>query len=138
MLQPQMSSLPQPYAHNLTTSIQQPIAQLPPGNELSGQKGCVWRVRTDPVVTNAVVRESADLRSPEKKQLLPGDTCIQAGPMVKDQSGVVRMPIDPTGWVSVHARALNGPTFLEMIQEPQPAPVQLEEPQEPQVAKQEE
>ena len=114
------------------------------------------QVRTDPVVTNAVVRESADLRSPEKQQLLPGvccvvtcngrivihrvsgDTCIQAGPMVKDQSGVVRMPIDPTGWVSVHARALNGPTFLEMIQEPQPAPVQSEEPQEPLVAKQEE
>ena len=46
--------------------------------------------------------------------------------MVKSQSGVVRMPIDPTGWVSVHARSINGPTFLEMIQEPQPAANQEE------------
>ena len=27
------------------------------------------------------------------------------------------MPIEPTGWVSVHAREVNGPTFLEMVPE---------------------
>ena len=35
--------------------------------------------------------------------------------MVQAGTGVMRMPIEPTGWVSVHARAMNGPTFLEMV-----------------------
>ena len=45
--------------------------------------------------------------------------------MVSAQSGVVRMPIEPEGWITVHARAVNGPTFLEMLPE---APGPTEQP----------
>ncbi len=63
------------------------------------------------------VREAADMSSLETRRLLPGDTCVQAGETIRVDPGVVRMPIEPDGWVTVHARAIGGPTFLELAPE---------------------
>ncbi|CAE7661352.1 unnamed protein product [Symbiodinium sp. CCMP2592] len=37
-------------------------------------------------------------------------------------NGLVRMPVEPDGWVTVHARHINGPTFLSEAQNEGPVP----------------
>lgn len=88
------------------------------GEEKEGKRGRVWRVKTDSRdFQDAIVREGADMSSQEIRRLIPGNTCVQSGPMVCVDPGVVRMPILPKGWVTVHARSIGGPTFLEILPE---------------------
>lgn len=86
--------------------------------EVSGSAGKQWKVREGSKdFADAIVREAAEMSSMEIKRLVPGDRCVQAGPMRRVDPGVVRMPIKPSGWVTVHARQIGGPTFLELVSE---------------------
>lgn len=62
---------------------------------------------------NVTVRRTADTKSAEVRKLQPGDVCVQEGPMMRQEPGIVRMPVRD-GFVTVHARFVGGPTFLEM------------------------
>eukprot|EP00392_Amoebophrya_sp_AT5.2_P009996 g10027.t1 len=98
----------------------------PTPEETSGTKGTKWRVRVGcKDFADAIVREKADMSSNEVRRLVPGDVCVQNGETLRVDPGVVRMPIEPMGWVTVHARAIGGPTFLELLPED---PVVEEEP----------
>jgi len=86
-----------------------------------GYAGAQWKVRECDDFQYVIIRKGKDVLSAETQRLLPNDICVQDGPMETLESGVVRMPIrDPTGanpegWVTVHARLLNGPTFLDLV-----------------------
>lgn len=79
-----------------------------------GYVGARWVARDSPDYPFVIVRATHDVQSGEIERLMPGDSCVQNGDMSTLESGVVRMPIKPEGWVSVHARLLNGPTFLDL------------------------
>lgn len=94
---------------------------LTPEEQIS-RANLMWRVRTDALeFKDAIVRAKVEMSSAETRRLLPGDTCVQRGAMVRVDPGVVRMPIEPDGWVTVHARIIGGPTFLELVPEEQVA-----------------
>jgi len=82
-----------------------------------GKQGLRWKACELDDYPFVIIRETKDVASEEKGRLVPNQICVQAGEMIILESGVVRMPIYPEGWVSVHARLLNGPTFLEMCGE---------------------
>jgi len=83
-----------------------------------GYVGARWTARESSDYPFVIIRETKDVQSAEIGRFEPGQSCIQAGEMTTLESGVVRMPIKPEGWVSVHARLLNGPTFLDLAAEP--------------------
>eukprot|EP00811_Abedinium_folium_P032649 NODE_5678_length_1745_cov_1.321384.p1 GENE.NODE_5678_length_1745_cov_1.321384~~NODE_5678_length_1745_cov_1.321384.p1 ORF type:complete len:346 (-),score=69.26 NODE_5678_length_1745_cov_1.321384:707-1744(-) len=85
-----------------------------------GSVGQRWRVIDDSVqqFMSVIVRESVNVESPEVRRILPGEICTQRGLQQTDPRGIVRMPIEPSGWVTVHAKAADGPTFLEMVGQP--------------------
>lgn len=58
-----------------------------------------------------IVREGPTLGSQQLRLINPGDVVEQKGP-TQMVGGLLRMPILPEGWVTVHARRCNGPTFL--------------------------
>ena len=43
---------------------------------------------------------------------------MQTGSAVKLPPGIMRIPIHPKGWVSVHAKLVGGPTFMEEVNLP--------------------
>lgn len=77
-----------------------------------GFVGQRWRVRKAPDFEDVIVRASQEVTSPELRRILPNETCIQRGACVELPTGLVRMPVEPDGWVTVHARIIRGPTFM--------------------------
>lgn len=75
-----------------------------------GHIGQHWAVRD----TGIIVRQTAALDSDEIRFIGPKHFTFitQRGPTVTLPSGIVRMPIEPEGWVTLHAHAIGGPTLL--------------------------
>lgn len=61
----------------------------------------------------AVVRETEDVTSKILRHIVPNEVVIQRGMSVEVSGGLVRIPVQPEGWTTVHARKIGGPTFLE-------------------------
>lgn len=72
-----------------------------------------WRVLQSKDFTDVIVRESKEVQSKLLKNMTPGQVVTQRGASQRLASGLVRMPIEPEGWVTVHARYIGGPTFME-------------------------
>lgn len=66
-----------------------------------------------PGVPDVIVREAQEVGSRELRRHQPNEILIQRAATVELPNGLVRMPVLPDGWVTVHARNLGGPTFLE-------------------------
>lgn len=82
-----------------------------------GSAGQMWIVRKSPQFQDVIVRDSQEVTSKELRRILPNETCIQRGDTITLPNGLVRMPVRPAGWVTVHARHINGPTFLEEVKD---------------------
>lgn len=95
---------------------QKPVTSVP-----EGCPGRVWIVLHSPHFKDVIVRASQEVTSKELRRIMPGETCFQRDYTVTLPTGLVRMPVEPDGWVTVHARHINGPTFLsEVAEELQP------------------
>mmetsp|Transcript_36642 Transcript_36642/g.80290 ORF Transcript_36642/g.80290 Transcript_36642/m.80290 type:complete len:1045 (-) Transcript_36642:149-3283(-) len=95
-----------------------------PSEPSEGYKGQTWRVLVSTDFRDVIVRKSFEVSSPVLKHIKPTEECTQRGPTVRTSTGLVRMPVEPDGWVTVHARAIKGPTFLEESGPPGPQPPQ--------------
>eukprot|EP00428_Durinskia_dybowskii_P018311 CAMPEP_0170211566 /NCGR_PEP_ID=MMETSP0116_2-20130129/5399_1 /TAXON_ID=400756 /ORGANISM="Durinskia baltica, Strain CSIRO CS-38" /LENGTH=863 /DNA_ID=CAMNT_0010462101 /DNA_START=37 /DNA_END=2629 /DNA_ORIENTATION=- len=119
MAQAPMQQRPPIGAASMSTG--QPPAQQSEGQRAAAQQrpegrpGQVWRVLASKEFADVIVRETQEVGSRELRRHLPGDTCTQRGMTITLPSGLVRMPVQPDGWVTVHARHIGGPTFLEEI-----------------------
>mmetsp|Transcript_35267 Transcript_35267/g.56738 ORF Transcript_35267/g.56738 Transcript_35267/m.56738 type:complete len:309 (-) Transcript_35267:149-1075(-) len=131
MQQQQQPPQPPPPPSSQQQPMQQPMSsKLPPAPQLpgpggakpEGRPGQVWVVAHSPHFTDVIVRASQEVTSKEVRRVLPGEVCSQRDMTITLPSGLVRMPIQPDGWVTVHARHINGPTFL--TEAPEPAPPQ--------------
>lgn len=80
-----------------------------------GRTGQMWKVLQSKEFCDVIVRETQEVASQELRRIMPNEVCMQRGPTVVISTGLVRMPISPEGWVTVHARAIGGPTFLEEV-----------------------
>jgi len=90
-----------------------PAAPSRPGaRQPEGGPGQSWRVLYSDRFYGAIVREGVEVSSKELHVIPPAEVCIQRGPVVELPDGIVRMPIEPDGWVTVHARHVDGPTFM--------------------------
>uniref|UniRef100_A0A7S1PR34 Uncharacterized protein n=1 Tax=Alexandrium catenella TaxID=2925 RepID=A0A7S1PR34_ALECA len=87
--------------------------------EDAGSAGCWWRICTQDEV---LVRGGISLFSDEVRRLQPGGRVQQAGLARRyisgQMSGIVRIPIQPNGWVTADARAAGGPRYLERTDAP--------------------
>lgn len=79
---------------------------------LLGGAGFLWRVRHDRAFSHVKVRRTADVHSEELWRHLPGEVCVQRGAAMM-LPGLVRLPVEPDGWVTLQAEGVGGPTFLE-------------------------
>jgi len=85
-----------------------------------GFVGAKWRI---PYRGNndVVVRKDIDMRSEKMGTFFPGHELRQRGPaeifMDGEFCGLIRMPIQPEGWVTVDATSCNGPVYLEQVEE---------------------
>jgi len=74
------------------------------------------------VLTVVIVRETLSLWSDQIKSIEPGAVLQQAGPAQQFVSGavrgVVRLPIEPHGYVTADASSAKGPRFLRAIDPP--------------------
>ena len=79
-------------------------------NTEEGHIGQQWAVRK----IGVIVRQTEDLDGDEIRFIGPEDPVVitQRGPTVTLPCGIVRMPIEPEGWVTLHAHAIGGPTLL--------------------------
>eukprot|EP00927_Polykrikos_kofoidii_P029439 TRINITY_DN25467_c1_g1_i1.p1 TRINITY_DN25467_c1_g1~~TRINITY_DN25467_c1_g1_i1.p1 ORF type:complete len:357 (-),score=80.47 TRINITY_DN25467_c1_g1_i1:104-1063(-) len=77
-----------------------------------GFPGQRWRVLRSKAFSDVIARETEEVTSPEVRRIMPGEVVQQRGLSMELASGLVRMPIEPTGWVTLHARVMGGPTFL--------------------------
>eukprot|EP00931_Biecheleriopsis_adriatica_P107378 TRINITY_DN8171_c0_g4_i1.p1 TRINITY_DN8171_c0_g4~~TRINITY_DN8171_c0_g4_i1.p1 ORF type:complete len:953 (-),score=253.71 TRINITY_DN8171_c0_g4_i1:78-2936(-) len=96
----------------------------PPGStsEGEGRPGQVWVVMHSPYFQDVIVRATQEVTSKELRRILPGEVCTQRDLTVTLPNGLVRMPVQPDGWVTAHARNINGPTFLTEASNDSPAP----------------
>lgn len=81
-----------------------------------GRPGQIWVVVKSPHFSHVIVRLSQEVTSRELRRALPGELVTQRGMTETLPNGLVRMPVEPDGWVTVHARNINGPTFLAEAQ----------------------
>lgn len=86
------------------------------------QRGAWWRVRGN-LREDLVIRSGLSLCSAELRRAAPGDVFQQKGmPRVisagKSQ-GCIRMPIQPSGWVTADASRVGGPQYLVRTHAPQ-------------------
>jgi len=72
--------------------------------------------------SDVIVRASQEVTSRELRRLNPGEVLTQRDRTIMLPNGLVRMPVEPDGWVTVHARHINGPTFLSEAQNEGPVP----------------
>eukprot|EP00929_Paragymnodinium_shiwhaense_P023764 TRINITY_DN147_c0_g1_i1.p1 TRINITY_DN147_c0_g1~~TRINITY_DN147_c0_g1_i1.p1 ORF type:complete len:1033 (-),score=271.57 TRINITY_DN147_c0_g1_i1:251-3349(-) len=103
----------------------QPMQQMPPGKD-GGQRpshksegfpGCRWKIEQSRDFVDVIVRADMDVSSPEIRRIKPNETVVQRGQTAELTTGLVRMPIEPQGWVTVHARIVAGPTFMRPMDE---------------------
>ena len=80
--------------------------------------GQMWKVLQNQDFEHVIVCETQDVDSTVLRRILPGEVCQQRGPTTALASGVMRMPVEPEGWVTVHARLVQGPTLLEELDNP--------------------
>jgi len=85
--------------------------------------GQQWRVLTSKDFCDVIVRETQEVTSRELRRIQPSEVCVQRGTTVELANRLVRMPIHPDGWVTVHARHIGGPTFMEEVNLPRGAGV---------------
>lgn len=97
-----------------------------------------WRALQSKKFTDIIVRATMEVGSDTLRRIQPGDVAIQRGQTMLMENGLVRMQIEPDGgWVTVHARNIQGPTFLEEADAPSPqrqpaaADVRLQQPKSP-------
>lgn len=76
-----------------------------------------WRVIQSKDFMDVIVRKTQEVSSEEIRRIVPGTVVKQQGETMTLSSGLVRMPIEPDGWVTVHARNIGGPVFLEEVDE---------------------
>merc|ERR1719183_2661630 len=94
-----------------------------PGPTTEGRPGARWRALRSEKFSDVIVRETMEVASKTIRRIQPGEVCIQRGDTMQMESGLVRMQIEPDGgWVTVHARHIHGPTFLEEADAPQRPP----------------
>ena len=108
----------------LADALEQETEPEPEHVEVKGL-GCVgqkWKVRRCSEFEYAVVREGLSLQSSIVKHILPGEYLIQRGAAVclceSTVMGLVRLPIEPRGWVTQSSEARPGGTiFVEEVHE---------------------
>jgi len=88
-----------------------------------GSVGQHWRVLQSKDFCDVIVRETQEVTSRELRRIQPSEVCVQRGTTVELANRLVRMPIHPDGWVTVHARHIGGPTFMEEVNVPRGAGV---------------
>eukprot|EP00403_Amphidinium_massartii_P025464 CAMPEP_0178405248 /NCGR_PEP_ID=MMETSP0689_2-20121128/18302_1 /TAXON_ID=160604 /ORGANISM="Amphidinium massartii, Strain CS-259" /LENGTH=344 /DNA_ID=CAMNT_0020026259 /DNA_START=186 /DNA_END=1220 /DNA_ORIENTATION=- len=80
-----------------------------------GKKGSWWKVLNS-LQEDVIVRAGVSLQSKEVQRVRPGDIVQQAGQarmLVKGRAkGCVRVPVQPTGWVTADAQKAGGPKYL--------------------------
>lgn len=110
------------------TSMQAPAVPKQSGPPVSatptseGRPGARWRTLRSEKFNDIIVRETMEVASKTLRHINPGEVCVQRGQTMQMESGLVRMQIEPDGgWVTVHARNIQGPTFLEEIDGPSAA-----------------
>lgn len=82
-----------------------------------------WHALKSKKFSDIIVRETMEVASHTLRRIQPGDICIQRGQTMQMENGLVRMQIEPDGgWVTVHARNIQGPTFLEEADQQRPPP----------------
>lgn len=88
----------------------------------TSQQGQWWRNCGEEKSVEVIVRELFSLQSPEIRKIPPGHFVQQAGPCEVFVSGracgMKRMPVLPSGWVTVDAVAVGGPKYLEAVENP--------------------
>lgn len=88
-----------------------------------GRPGARWRALRSEKFSDIIVRETMEVASKTLRRIQPGEVCVQRGSTVVIETGLVRMQIEPDGgWVTVHARNIQGPTFLEEADGPSDRP----------------
>jgi len=91
-------------------------ARPPAGQSPSeGHIGAMWRVLRSENFEDVLVREAKEVTGAVLRRVQPDEILEQRGPTFENESGLVRMPVAPKGWVTVHARNICGPTFMEII-----------------------
>lgn len=92
-----------------------------------GRPGARWRALRSEKFNDIIVRETMEVASKTLRRIQPGEVCIQRGATVMIETGLVRMQIEPDGgWVTVHARNIQGPTFLEEADAPSDRPASFD------------
>merc|ERR1712012_65342 len=94
-----------------------------PLHEAEGRPGQRWRVLQSPEFLDVIVRSTEDVSSRELRRHQPNEILVQRDVTVELPTGLVRMPIMPDGWVTVHARHIGGPTFMEEVSIALPVPI---------------
>lgn len=88
----------------------------PPREHVSeGRIGAIWRVLKSDNFEDVLVREAKEVTGAVVRRVQPDELLEQKGATIENESGLVRMPVAPRGWVTVHARNINGPTFMEIV-----------------------
>ncbi|CAK9051945.1 unnamed protein product [Durusdinium trenchii] len=85
-------------------------------------RGSWWRVRSN-LREELIVRAGVSLSSVEIGRSVAGDVFQQKGKprmlLEKRGEGCIRMPIQPTGWITADASRAGGPQYLIRIHSPQ-------------------
>lgn len=93
----------------------EPAEQSDPAPTWVGRKGSWWRVYPG-LGEDVVVRSGLSLKSCERIRIPPGDLVQQAGvarTLVYGRArGCIRVPVQPSGWVTADATAAGGPRYL--------------------------
>mmetsp|Transcript_66620 Transcript_66620/g.124336 ORF Transcript_66620/g.124336 Transcript_66620/m.124336 type:complete len:319 (+) Transcript_66620:144-1100(+) len=86
-----------------------------------GKKGSWWKVLSS-LGEDVIVREGVSVQSKEVQRVRPGDIVQQAGQariLVRGRAkGCVRVPVQPTGWVTADAQKAGGPKYLVRTETP--------------------
>ncbi|CAE7771232.1 unnamed protein product [Symbiodinium microadriaticum] len=117
-------SQPRPAMQQAQAKQPSPPARAPPagGGAPEGRPGQVWVVLKSNHFHDVIVRASQEVTSRELRRLNPGEVLTQRDMTIMLPNGLVRMPVEPDGWVTVHARHINGPTFLSEAPNEGPVP----------------
>ncbi|CAE7757998.1 unnamed protein product, partial [Symbiodinium pilosum] len=80
---------------------------------LEAQHGTWWR--SCPHKGEVIIRKQVLLTSNEITRVPFGQLVLQAGPLKVFKGGLVRMPLQPRGWVTIDATAIGGPLYLQKV-----------------------
>jgi len=111
--QSQMPAMPKQPPQPPAPKQQRKQPEISPGSTApEGSRGAIWVVMKSQHFSHVIVRATQEVTSPELRRVLPGEAVTQRDLTETLPNGLVRMPVEPDGWVTVHARHINGPTFL--------------------------